>query len=92
MTRHAPTFELRPMKMDEWDVVAELIHESTNSWYVANGKNPIFTGPTSDARLFCEVYEAWIRDVASWRSARKAERLPGLAFIIPAPLMSRSGS
>ena len=58
MTRHAPTFELRPMKMDEWDVVAELIHESTNSWYVANGKNPIFTGPTSDARLFCEVYEA----------------------------------
>ena len=46
------------MKTDEWDVVAELIHESTNSWYVASGKNPIFTGPTSDARLFCEVYEA----------------------------------
>lgn len=58
MTQHAPTFELRPMKMDEWDAVAKLIHESTNSWYVANGKNPIFTGPTCDARLFCEVYEA----------------------------------
>ena len=58
MTHLAPTFELRPMKMSEWDAVAELIHESTNSWYVANGKNPIFTGPTSDARLFCEVYEA----------------------------------
>ena len=58
MTHPAPTFELRPMKMSEWAAVAELIHESTNSWYVANGKNPIFTGPTSDARLFCEVYEA----------------------------------
>ena len=58
MTHLAPTFELRPMKMSEWDAVAELIHESTNCWYVANGKNPIFTGPTSDARLFCEVYEA----------------------------------
>ena len=58
MANPSPVFELRPMKTDEWDVVAELIHESTNSWYVANGKNPIFTGPTSDARLFCEVYEA----------------------------------
>ena len=46
------------METDEWNEVAELIHESTNSWYVANGKNPIFKGPPSDALLFCEVYEA----------------------------------
>jgi GNAT superfamily N-acetyltransferase len=58
MANPSPAFELRPMKTDEWDIVSELIHESTNSWYVASGKNPIFTGPTSDARLFCEVYEA----------------------------------
>ena len=58
MANPSSAFELRPMKTDEWDVVAELIHESTNSWYVASGKKPIFTGPTSDARLFCEVYEA----------------------------------
>ena len=46
------------MRRDEWEDVAELIHESTNAWYVANGKKPIFNGPPSDAMLFCEVYEA----------------------------------
>ena len=58
MPKTADKYELRPMKTDEWNEVAELIHGSTNSWYVANGKNPIFNGPASDALLFCEVYEA----------------------------------
>ena len=46
------------MRKDEWKEVAELIHDSTNSWYSSNGKKPIFTGPSSDTLLFCEVYEA----------------------------------
>ena len=58
MTLPCSTFDFRSMRMDEWDRVAKLIHESTNAWYSANGKNPIFKGPPSDARLFCEVYEA----------------------------------
>ena len=45
------------MLQDEWQDVAELIHHSTNSWYVANGKDPIFKGPPSDALIFCKVYE-----------------------------------
>ena len=47
----------RPMESSEWLRVAELIHNSTNSWYLANGKNAIFQGPSADALLFCEVYE-----------------------------------
>lgn len=58
MSDSSSTFDFRPMRVDEWDRVAKLIHESTNAWYMANGKNPIFMGPPSDARLFCEVYEA----------------------------------
>ena len=50
-------FLFRPMLHDEWQDVAELIHLSTNSWYVANGKDPIFKGPPSDALIFCKVYE-----------------------------------
>lgn len=58
MTVQRSVFDIRPMRRDEWEDVAELIHESTNAWYVANGKKPIFNGPPSDAMLFCEVYEA----------------------------------
>ena len=45
------------MLNDEWQDVAEIIHHSTNSWYLANGKGAIFKGPPSDALLFCQVYE-----------------------------------
>ena len=57
MSDPSSTFDFRPMRVDEWDRVAKLIHESTNAWYMANGKNPIFTGPPSMPDFF-EVYEA----------------------------------
>ena len=50
--------ELNFMQPDQWDAVAALIYDSTNAWYVANGKPAIFTGPRDSTRLFCEVYEA----------------------------------
>jgi len=46
------------MRREEWNEVAELIYDSTNAWYVASGKSAIFTGPKSNALLFCEVYES----------------------------------
>ncbi|RCS54132.1 GNAT family N-acetyltransferase [Bremerella cremea] len=52
------SYLLRAMRSDDWDEVAALIFHSTNAWYQANGKPPIFQGETSAARLFCEVYEA----------------------------------
>ncbi|MFD2257835.1 GNAT family N-acetyltransferase [Luteolibacter algae] len=38
--------------------VAELIHLSTNRWYEANGRAPVFPPESHPVELFCEVYEA----------------------------------
>ena len=46
------------MRPNEQHDVARLIRESTNCWYEANGKAPIFTGELSSTMLFCDVYEA----------------------------------
>ena len=51
-------FLISNMKGNEQKEVAELIHHSTNSWYLNNGKEKIFCGPPEDTLLFCEVYEA----------------------------------
>jgi len=51
-------FELRPMRGDEWNEVAELICLGTNYWYQTHGMNAIFSSGPESARLFCEVYEA----------------------------------
>ena len=57
-------FLFLPMLDDEWQDVADLIHHSTNSWYVANGKERIFKGPTSDALLFVRFMKTSTRDAA----------------------------
>ena len=49
--------ELRHATRDDWDNVAALIYESTNHWYIANGKSAIFTGSPDSTLLFCQVYE-----------------------------------
>ena len=46
------------MQPNEQHDVARLIRESTNCWYEANGRAPIFTGELSSTMLFCDVYEA----------------------------------
>ncbi|GAB5559889.1 MAG: hypothetical protein SynsKO_15360 [Synoicihabitans sp.] len=49
--------ELRPATRDDWNAVAHLIYESTNHWYISNGKSAIFTGPPESTLIFCQVYE-----------------------------------
>ena len=73
------------MKTDEWDVVAELIHESTNSGMLGSGKSPIFTGPTSDARLFCEVYEALDPGCCLLAVCPESGKVAGSCFYHPRP-------
>ena len=51
-------YEFRQMQPNEQHDVARLIRESTNCWYEANGRAPIFTGELSSTMLFCDVYEA----------------------------------
>ena len=83
MHKKAQAFKLRPMRKDEWKEVAELIHDSTNSWYSSNGKKPIFTGPSSDTLLFCEVYEAL--DPGCWIVAvcKESAKIAGSCFYHP---------
>lgn len=49
--------EFRPATHEDWEAVAALIYESTNHWYIANGKSAIFTGPPESTLIFCQVYE-----------------------------------
>lgn len=51
------TIRLRTMGVDDWPAVAALIYDSTNAWYQAHGRPPIFSGPKDNAKLFCSVYE-----------------------------------
>jgi len=55
--RTMDNLNLRSMRADEWDRVAELICHSTNRWYQACNKPLIFPHGPSSCRLFCETYE-----------------------------------
>jgi GNAT superfamily N-acetyltransferase len=71
------------MRTDEWQKVAELIHDSTNSWYIANGKEPIFKGPPTDALLFCEVYEDLDPGCCLIAECEETGRIAGSCFYHP---------
>ncbi|NQT53885.1 GNAT family N-acetyltransferase [bacterium] len=75
--------QLRPMRTDEWGPVAELIYDSTNAWYVANGRSAIFTGPKSHCELFCQVYEALDRECCVVAEDFDTGRLAGSCFYHP---------
>lgn len=49
--------ELRAATREDWNDIAALIYESTNHWYITNGKSAIFTGPPDSTLLFCQIYE-----------------------------------
>ena len=51
-------FDIHPLQNDQWDQVAQLIHDSTNAWYLGQGRPAIFTAGPAATRLFCEVYES----------------------------------
>ena len=76
-------FSYRSMQTGEWQEVAELIHHSTNSWYQANGKDTIFTGPPSDALLFCEVYEDLDPGCCLIAQCKETGRIAGSCFYHP---------
>ncbi|MDX1964053.1 MAG: GNAT family N-acetyltransferase [Pirellulales bacterium] len=85
MTCQAPALELRPLRPDEWPAVAELIRESTNAWYVAHGKPPIFTGPPEATLLFPQVYEDLDPGCCLVAADAATEQLLGSCFYHPRP-------
>jgi GNAT superfamily N-acetyltransferase len=50
---------------------------------MANGKNPIFNGPPSDALLFCEVYEALDPGCCIVAVCRESGKIAGSCFYHP---------
>lgn len=75
--------ELRRMKHDEWTEVAELIYDSTNAWYVGNGKSAIFSGPKTNALLFCEVYESLDQESCIIAVDTESGKIVGSCFMHP---------
>lgn len=53
-----PSLLIRPLRNDEWDVIATLIHQSTNAWYRKNLNRDIFGPDPLACRVFPEVYES----------------------------------
>ncbi|MEZ5324889.1 MAG: GNAT family N-acetyltransferase [Verrucomicrobiales bacterium] len=74
---------LRRLLPTEWDEVAELIYLSTNAWYERNLNHGIFTGPTSVARVFPEVYEAMDPGQCIVAVDGESGRLAGSCFLHP---------
>lgn len=54
----ASSYLIRPLRPDEWDEIATLIHHSTNSWYRKNLNREIFGPAPLACRVFPETYEA----------------------------------
>jgi len=71
------------MLNDEWQEVAEIIHHSTNSWYLANEKDAIFKGPPSDALLFCQVYEDLDPGCCLIAECKETGKIAGSCFYHP---------
>jgi GNAT superfamily N-acetyltransferase len=77
------TFQIETMAACDWDEVAKLIFDSTNSWYQKNRGVSIFQCKPHDVRLFCEVYERL--DPGCCLIARSAldQRIIGSCFYHP---------
>jgi GNAT superfamily N-acetyltransferase len=76
---------LRTMGLDDWTKVAELIYDSTNAWYQAHARPPIFSGPRENAKLFCSVYEQLDPGCCVLAEDVATGRLAGSCFFHPRP-------
>jgi GNAT superfamily N-acetyltransferase len=76
---------LRAMKRDDWSQVAELIYDSTNAWYQAHARPPIFSGARDSTELFCSVYEQLDPGCCLLAEDADAGRIAGSCFYHPRP-------
>lgn len=63
--------------------VAALVHASTNGWYTAQGRAPVFAGAPADCELFFDVYERL--DPGCCLIAEDGGELVGSCFWHPRP-------
>jgi len=80
-----PSYTIRAMTPEDQDDVTALIYHSTNAWYEAHARPPIFTGDVSDAGVFCEVYEALDPGCCVVAQCDQTGVLAGSCFYHPRP-------
>ncbi len=56
--------QLRASTTADRQAIARLIHESTNHWYVSNGRSVVFDNDPADTAVFFDVYQALDPDCA----------------------------
>jgi GNAT superfamily N-acetyltransferase len=78
-------FTLRTLQPDERPEVADLIHFSTNYWYQAGGKSPIFTGDPAACELFPRVYESLDPGCCIVAVSSRTAHIVGSCFYHPRP-------
>lgn len=74
---------LRRLRADEWDEIATLIFDSTNTWYSKNFSKNVFNGNPSAARVFPEVYEVLDPGCCLVAECASSGRLAGSVFFHP---------
>ncbi len=74
---------LRRLRSDEWDEVASLIFDSTNTWYSKHFSKNVFNGDPSAARVFPEVYEALDPGGCLIAECASSGRMAGSCFVHP---------
>lgn len=77
------TLSIRTMRQSDYEQVTELIYDSTNEWYLAQNRGQIFTGPKSNASIFCRVYETLDPGCCLVAVDDKANRIAGSCFYHP---------
>lgn len=76
-------FSLRPIRPVDFDEVAELIHLSTNAWYLQHHGCRAFTGRPEDCRIFCDVYEDLDPGAGLVAVHAGTQRIVGSCFVHP---------
>ena len=74
---------LRRLRSDEWDEVATLIFDSTNTWYSKHFSKNVFNGQPSAARVFPEVYELLDPGCCLIAECKATARMAGSCFVHP---------
>lgn len=76
-------FQIEKMTACDWDEVAKLIFDSTNSWYQMNRGTSIFQCDPKAVRIFCEVYERLDPGCCLIARSKTNRRIMGSCFYHP---------
>jgi len=77
------TLSLRPMEPADRAEIAELICLSTNSWYQAHGRPPVFPAGPEATEVFFDVYQALDPGFGIVAVHPRTERVMGSCFFHP---------